>query len=97
MDISRFTEIILNLISNAIKYTGEGGTIRCSVRQLPAQKDGRCIQELSVSDNGIGMSEEFQKHIFESFTRERSSTVSGVEGTGLGMGIVKKLVEMMHG
>ena len=88
MDISRFTEIILNLISNAIKYTGEGGTIRCSVRQLPAQKDGRCIQELSVSDNGIGMSEEFQKHIFESFTRERSSTVSGVEGTGLGMGIV---------
>lgn len=97
MDISRFTEIILNLISNAIKYTGEGGTIHCSVRQLPAQKDGRCIQELSVSDNGIGMSEEFQKHIFESFTRERSSTVSGVEGTGLGMGIVKKLVEMMHG
>ena len=97
MDISRFTEIILNLISNAIKYTGEGGTIRCSVRQLPAQKEGRCIQELSVSDNGIGMSEEFQKHIFESFTRERSSTVSGVEGTGLGMGIVKKLVEMMHG
>lgn len=97
MDISRFTEIILNLISNAIKYTGEGGTIHCSVRQLPAQKDGRCIQELSVSDNGIGMSEEFQEHIFESFTRERSSTVSGVEGTGLGMGIVKKLVEMMHG
>lgn len=97
MDISRFTEIILNLISNAIKYTGEGGTIRCSVRQLPAQKEGRCIQEFSVSDNGIGMSEEFQKHIFESFTRERSSTVSGVEGTGLGMGIVKKLVEMMHG
>ena len=97
MDISRFTEIILNLISNAIKYTGEGGTIHCSVRQLPAQKEGRCIQELSVSDNGIGMSEEFQKHIFESFTRERSSTVSGVEGTGLGMGIVKKLVEMMHG
>ena len=92
-----YTEIILNLISNAIKYTGEGGTIHCSVRQLPAQKEGRCIQELSVSDNGIGMSEEFQKHIFESFTRERSSTVSGVEGTGLGMGIVKKLVEMMHG
>ena len=97
MDISRFTEIILNLISNAIKYTGEGGTIHCSMRQLPAQKEGRCIQELSVSDNGIGMSEKFQKHIFESFTRERSSTVSGVEGTGLGMGIVKKLVEMMHG
>ena len=64
---------MINLVSNAIKYTGEGGTIHCSVRQLPAQKDGRCIQELSVSDNGIGMSEEFQKHIFESFTRERSS------------------------
>ena len=96
-DGEQIRRVIHNIISNAIKYTGEGGTIRCSVRQLPAQKDGRCIQELSVSDNGIGMSEEFQKHIFESFTRERSSTVSGVEGTGLGMGIVKKLVEMMHG
>ena len=97
MDTSRFTEIILNLISNAIKYTGEGGTIHCSMRQIPEQKGDRYIQEFSVSDNGIGMSEEFQKHIFESFARERSSTASGIEGTGLGMGIVKKLVDMMDG
>ena len=97
LDVSRVTEIILNLVSNAIKYTGEGGTIHCSVRQIPEQKGDRYIQEFSVSDNGIGMSEEFQKHIFESFARERSSTVSGVEGTGLGMGIVKKLVDMMDG
>ena len=97
MDTSRFTEIILNLVSNAIKYTGEGGKIHCSMRQIPEQKGDRYIQEFSVSDNGIGMSEEFQKHIFESFARERSSTVSGIEGTGLGMGIVKKLVDMMDG
>ena len=97
LDVSRVTEIILNLVSNAIKYTGEGGTIHCSMRQIPEQKGDRYIQEFSVSDNGIGMSEEFQKHIFESFARERSSTASGIEGTGLGMGIVKKLVDMMDG
>ncbi len=97
MDTSRILEVILNLVSNAIKYTGDGGHIRCVIRQLPSDREGWCVQELSVADNGIGMSEEFQQHIFEAFARERSSTVSGVEGSGLGMGIVKKLVDLMDG
>ena len=97
MDTSRILEVILNLVSNAIKYTGDGGHIRCAIRQLPSDREGWCVQELSVADNGIGMSEEFQQHIFEAFARERSSTVSGVEGSGLGMGIVKKLVDLMDG
>ena len=97
MDTSRILEVILNLVSNAIKYTGDGGHIRCTIRQLPSDREGWCVQELSVADNGIGMSEEFQQHIFEAFARERSSTVSGVAGSGLGMGIVKKLVDLMNG
>ena len=96
-DKSRITEIILNLVSNAIKYTGEGGAIHCAVKQLPCPKEGWVYHQLSIADNGIGMSEEFQAHIYESFARERSSTVSGIEGTGLGMGIVKKLVDLMDG
>ena len=81
MDTSRILEVILNLVSNAIKYTGDGGHIRCAIRQLPGDREGWCVQELSVADNGIGMSEEFQQHIFEAFARERSSTISGVEGS----------------
>ena len=96
-DTSRITEIILNLLSNAIKYTGEGGKIECSIKELPHPEDGWIYWVFSVKDNGIGMTEEFQKRIYESFARERSSTVSGVEGTGLGMGIVKKLVDLMNG
>ena len=97
MDGSRVSEILLNILSNAIKYTGEGGDIACSLRQKPYEKEGWCLLEIAIRDNGIGMSEEFQKHIFESFSRERTSTASGIEGTGLGMGIVKKLVDLMHG
>lgn len=97
MDNAHVSEIILNIISNAIKYTGNGGKIECRLNQHPHEKEGWCINEITVSDNGIGMSEEFQKHIFESFSRERSSTVSGIEGTGLGMGIVKKLIDLMGG
>ena len=97
LDTTCITEIVLNLVSNSIKYTAEGGEIRCTIRQYVNEKPGWVTQELAVSDNGIGMSEEFQKHIYETFSRERSSTTSGVEGTGLGMGIVKKLVDMLHG
>lgn len=97
LDTTCITEIVLNLVSNFIKYTAEGGEIQCTVRQYENEKPGWVTQELAVSDNGIGMSEEFQKHIYETFSRERSSTTSGVEGTGLGMGIVKKLVDMLHG
>ena len=95
--IPHLTEICTNLVSNAVKYTGAGGTIRCDVTQKPSKKEGWCDTVVTVADNGIGMSQEFQKHIFEPFERERTSTVSKVEGSGIGMGIVKKLVGLMGG
>ena len=96
-DIPHLTEICTNLVSNAVKYTGAGGTIHCDVTQKPGEKEGWCDTVVTVADNGIGMSQEFQKHIFEPFERERTSTVSKVEGSGIGMGIVKKLVGLMGG
>ena len=96
-DIPHLTEVCTNLVSNAVKYTGAGGTIRCNVTQKPGEKEGWCDTVVTVADNGIGISQEFQKHIFEPFERERTSTVSRVEGSGIGMGIVKKLVGLMGG
>lgn len=96
-DVPHLTEVCTNLVSNAVKYTGAGGTIRCDVAQKPGEKEGWCDTVVTVADNGIGMSQEFQKHIFEPFERERTSTVSKVEGSGIGMGIVKKLVGLMGG
>ena len=96
-DIPHLTEVCTNLVSNAVKYTGNGGTIRCGVTQKPGEREGWCDTVVTVADNGIGMSQEFQKHIFEPFERERTSTVSKVEGSGIGMGIVKKLVGLMGG
>lgn len=96
-DVPHLTEVCTNLVSNAVKYTGAGGTIRCGVTQKPGEKKGWCDTVVTVADNGIGMSQEFQKHIFEPFERERTSTVSKVEGSGIGMGIVKKLVGLMGG
>ena len=97
VDIPHLTEVCTNLVSNAVKYTGAGGTIRCDVTQKPGEKEGWCDTVVTVADNGIGMSQEFQKHIFEPFERERTSTISKVEGSGIGMGIVKKLVGLMGG
>ena len=97
VDIPHLTEVCTNLVSNAVKYTGAGGTIRCDITQKPGEKEGWCDTVVTVADNGIGMSQEFQKHIFEPFERERTSTVSKVEGSGIGMGIVKKLVGLMGG
>ena len=96
-DIPHLTEVCTNLVSNAVKYTGACGTIRCDITQKPGKKEGWCDTVITVADNGIGMSQEFQKHIFEPFERERTSTVSKVEGSGIGMGIVKKLVGLMGG
>ena len=96
-DIPHLTEVCTNLVSNAVKYTGNGGTICCDVTQRPGEKEVWCDTVITVADNGIGMSQEFQKHIFEPFERERTSTVSKVEGSGIGMGIVKKLVGLMGG
>lgn len=97
VDIPHLTEVCTNLVSNAVKYTGACGTIHCDVTQKPGKKEGWCNMVITVADNGIGMSQEFQKHIFEPFERERTSTVSKVEGSGIGMGIVKKLVGLMGG
>lgn len=97
VDIPHLTEVCTNLVSNAVKYTGAGGTIRCDITQKPGEKEGWCDTVITVADNGIGISQEFQKHIFEPFERERTSTVSKVEGSGIGMGIVKKLVGLMGG
>ena len=96
LDNTHMNEIILNILSNAIKYTGSQGKIEFIYNQID-EKDNWCTTEVIIKDNGIGMSSTFQQHIFESFSRERNSTISGIEGTGLGMGIVKKLVDAMHG
>ena len=96
-DVPHLTEVCTNLVSNAVKYTGVCGTIHCNVTQKSGQKEDWCDTVITVADNGIGMSQEFQKHIFEPFERERTSTVSKVEGSGIGMGIVKKLVGLMGG
>ena len=96
-DVPHLTEVCTNLVSNAVKYTGACGTIHCDITQKPGEKEGWCNTVVTVADNGIGMSQEFQKHIFEPFERERTSTVSKVEGSGIGMGIVKKLVGLMGG
>ena len=97
MDVSHVSEIFINIISNAIKYTNNGGVINCDISQVPGKKNGWCDVIITVKDNGIGMSDQFLKHIYEPFERERNSTISRVEGSGIGMGIVKKLVELMDG
>ncbi len=97
MDAPHLSEVCFNIISNAIKYTNTGGTISCDVVQKSCEKEDWCNMIITITDNGIGMSEEFQKHIFETFERERNSTVSHIEGSGIGMGITKKLVELMDG
>ena len=97
MDEPHLSEICLNIISNAIKYTNTGGIISCNVRQESCEKEDWCNMIITITDNGIGMSEEFQKRIFETFERERNTTLSRVDGSGIGMGITKKLVELMDG
>ena len=97
MDAPHLSEICLNIISNAIKYINTGGTISCNVVQKSCEKEDWCDMIITISDNGIGMSEEFQKRIFEIFERERNTTLSHIDGSGIGMGITKKLVELMDG
>lgn len=96
-DTTLMTEIVLNILGNAVKYTSNEGTIQCSLMQYPHENKDWIYQKITISDNGIGMSKEFLEHIFENFERERSTTLSGVNGTGLGMAIVKKLVDLMNG
>ena len=96
-DKLRLNQILLNILSNAIKFTPAGGTISFRVIEKPSPVDNLANFEFRIKDNGIGMSEEFQKTIFEAFTREKTSTVSGIPGTGLGMAITKNIVDMMGG
>ena len=96
-DKTRLNQILLNLLSNAIKFTPAGGTVSMRVRQLAGKVHGCGQYEFRIKDNGIGMSPEFAKKIFEPFERERTSTVSRIQGTGLGMAITKNIVDMMGG
>ena len=96
-DKLRLNQVRLNLLSNAVKYTKNGGQIIVRIIQKPGFSNGYATYEFHVKDNGIGMSKEFQKHLFEAITREESATVSGIQGTGLGMAISKNIVDMMGG
>ena len=96
-DITKIREIFSNLISNAIKYTPEGGTVELNTRELPCSRPGYMRIQTEVADNGMGMSKEYLPTLFDAFSRERNTTVGKISGTGLGMAIVKKLVEMQGG
>lgn len=96
-DKLRLNQILLNLTSNAIKFTPVGGTVMIQVTQKPSESSDRGIYEFRVSDTGIGMSPEFLKTVFDPFTREQTSTVNGIQGTGLGMAVVKNIVDLMGG
>ena len=96
-DPLRLNQVLLNILSNAIKFTPTGGMISLRIAQKNGAPTGRARYEFRIKDNGIGMSAEFQKHIFEEFSREESSTVSGIQGTGLGMSITKNIVDLMGG
>ena len=96
-DRLRLNQVLLNLLSNAMKFTNPGGTISVRVQQNPVGLKGYAEYEIHVKDTGLGMSQEFQKHLFEAFTREQTATVSGIQGTGLGMAITKNIVDMMGG
>ena len=96
-DPLRLNQILLNILSNAIKFTPTGGMISIRIAQKNGAPKGCANYEFRIKDNGIGMSKEFQKHIFEEFSREESSTVSGIQGTGLGMAITKSIVDLLDG
>lgn len=96
-DRLRLNQVLLNLLNNAIKYTTAGGIVSIKVTERPSAKEGYANYEFQIKDTGIGMSEDFVNHIFEPFERERNSTISGIQGTGLGMAITKNIVNMMNG
>ena len=96
-DTTKLQEVFTNLISNAVKYTPPGGSVRIETRELPSEQEGWVRFQTKIMDTGIGMSEEFLPHLFDSFTRERNTTAAKVAGSGLGMAIVKSLVELMNG
>ena len=96
-DTTKVKEIFVNILSNAMKYTPSGGSVMVDVAELPCDEPGYMIEKIRVSDSGIGMSQEYMTNIFEAFTRERNTTKSKIAGTGLGMSIVKKYVDLLGG
>ncbi len=96
-DELRVNRVLMNIANNAIKYTNAGGTVKCIIAETECDRPGYASYDFIVEDTGIGMSEEFLEHIFEAFTRESTSTITGIQGTGLGMAITKELVELMKG
>lgn len=96
-DKLRLNQVLINILTNAVKFTPAGGTVSFRVIEKPSSQDGMTNFEFRVKDNGIGMTDEFKETIFEAFTREQNSTVSGIQGTGLGMAITKNIVDLMGG
>jgi signal transduction histidine kinase/ABC-type amino acid transport substrate-binding protein len=96
-DPLKLREVFLNIISNAYKYTNSGGTVNMHLEEIPSDREGYALYQTTISDTGIGMSKEFLPHIFEEFARENTTTENKIEGTGLGMPIVKRLVDFMEG
>ena len=96
-DKLRLNQVLLNILSNSMKYTKAGGTVSVRIIQTDSGEDGYASYQFRIKDNGIGMSEEFLKHLFEPFERERTATVSGIQGTGLGLAITKNIIDMMNG
>ncbi len=96
-DPLRMNQVFINLLSNAVKYTNPGGKVIYNIKQVKCDEEGYGAFSFAIIDNGIGMTEDYVKHIFEAFTREKNSTTSGVQGTGLGMAITKQLLDLMGG
>ena len=96
-DPIKLREVFLNILSNAYKYTNPGGRVDMRLREISSEREGYALYQTTITDTGIGMSEDFLPHIFEEFSREHNTTDNKIEGTGLGMPIVKRLVEFMDG
>lgn len=96
-DKLRLNQVLLNVLSNAIKYTKPGGRVSACIKQMSDAPEGYALYQFRIKDTGIGMSKEFQKHVFEPFEREETATVSGIQGTGLGLAITKNIIDMMRG
>jgi CheY-like chemotaxis protein len=93
----RLNQVVINVVSNAVKYTPSGGSVMVDITQIPSEREGYGLYQIVIKDTGIGMSAEYQQHLFDEFSRERTSTVSKQQGTGLGLAITKRIVDMMEG
>ena len=97
VDFLRINQVLINVVSNAVKYTPSGGSVQVDVSEIPSDREGYGMYQFVVNDSGIGMSPEYLQHLFDEFSRERTSTVSKQQGTGLGLAITKRIVDMMEG